>query len=258
MKHLRGFNAHSSNLIETRIMTTQKNAGNTAVLRLFSSNSMRATLSQLVPHFERENGHSVSIVYDLASVTVQRILDGETGDVVIVNANAMEELVSKGRVVAGGHGNLAQSGVGVAVRAGTPRPDVSTIDAFRRALLDAKSIAHTTGGESGLYFARLIERLGITAQVQAKTRTRPSGIIGKLLVSGEAEMAIQFAPQLLEVSGIDFVGPLPRELQVISVMAAGILTAATQPETARMLLRFLTSQAAQHMFKLMGYDLCAP
>ncbi len=239
-------------------MTTQKNGGNNAALRLLSSNSMRATLGQLVPHFERESGHSVSITYDLADLTMRRILDGETGDVVIVNAKSMDELVKKGRVEAGGHANLAQSGVGVAVLAGAPRPDISSVEAFRRTLLDAKSIAYTSAGVSGLYFARLVERLAITAQVQAKSHTRPSGVIGKLVVSGEAEMAIQHVPQLLEVCGIDFVGPLPQELQVISVMAAGILAEAAQPEIAQALLGFLTSPAAARLFKAMGYDMCAP
>ena len=239
-------------------MTTQKNGGNNAALRLLSSNSMRATLGRLVPHFERESGHSVFITYDLADLTMRRILDGETGDIVIVNAKAMGELVKQGRVVAGGHANLAQSGVGVAVRAGAPKPEISSVEAFRRALLEAKSIAHTSDGVSGVYFARLMERLGIAAQVQAKARTRPSGVIGKLVVSGEAEMAIQHVPQLMEVGGVDFVGPLPQELQVISVLAAGILAQAAQPEIARALLGFLTAPTAVRLFKAMGYDTCAP
>ena len=126
-----------------------------------------------MPHFERESGHSVSIIYDLADLTLRRILDGETGDFVIVNTKAIDELVRKGKVVAGGYANLAQSGVGVSVLAGAPRPDISSVEAFRRALLDAKSIAYTSAGVSGLYFARLIERLGITAQVQAKSQHTP-------------------------------------------------------------------------------------
>lgn len=237
-------------------MTPNNNRGHPVPLKLLSSNSMRAALGQLVPHFEHDSGHGVSVVYDLAELTMRRILDGETGDVVIVNAKAMDELVKKGRIVAGGHANLAQSGVGVAVRAGAPKPDISSVEAFRRALLDAKSIAYTGAGASGLYFARLIERLGISAQVQAKSRTRPSGIIGELVVSGDAEMAIQHVPQLLEVRGLDFAGPLPQELQVISVMAAGILTEAAQPAIAQALLAFLASPAAARLFKAMGYDRC--
>jgi len=185
-------------------MTIPKNGGSRAPLKLLSSNSMRATLSRMVPHFERESEHAVAITYDLADRTMRRILDGETGDFVIVNATAMNELVKAGNVVVGGHARLAQSGVGVAVLAGTPQPDISSVDALRRALLEARSIAYTSDGVSGLYFRRLMDRMGIAAEVQAKSRTRPSGVIGKLLISGEAEMAIQHVPQLLEVDGVEF------------------------------------------------------
>jgi molybdate transport system substrate-binding protein len=237
-------------------MTTQAKAR--SPLKLLSSNSMRATLSQLIPHFERDSGYSISIAYDLADVTKRRVLDGATGDVVIVNSKAIGELVEKGRIASDGHTNLAQSGVGVAVLAGARKPDISSVASFRSALLNARTVAYTSAGESGVYFSRLIERLGITEQIQAKSRTRPSGIIGKLVVNREAEIAIQFSPQLREVQGLDYLGLLPQELQVVSVMAAGILTTAEQPQTARALLSFLTSTTARELFKTMGYDMCAP
>lgn len=228
--------------------------GNHSGFKLLASNAARATLAQLIPHFEHRYGEPVGIVYDLAETVQERLLEGEAGDFVVVNASAMGELVQNGKVTSDAHAELAQSGIGVAVRKGTPRPDISTMAAFRRALMEAKSIAYTTGGVSGRNFSRLVERLGIAAQVQAKSRTRPSGVIGKLVVNGEAEMAVQHTPQLLEVDGLDYLGPVPSELQVISVMAAGVLTSANKPDIARSLLRFLMSKKAAQLFKTMGYD----
>ena len=237
-------------------MTTQRN--HHSPLRLLTSNSVRATLSEIIPRFERDSGIAVAIVYDLADATMRRILDGEPGDAVIVNTKAMNELVAHGLVAADGHIVLAHSGVGVAVRAGAPKPDIGSVEAFRKALLDARSIAHTSAGASGLYFTRLIERLGIADEVRAKAQTRRSGIIGELVARGEAEMAIQHVPQLLEVRGLDYVGPLPRELQTVSVMAAGMLAQSPQPEAARTLLAFLGSPATADVFRALGYDVGAP
>ena len=239
-------------------MTTPTNSGDSAALKLLTSNAMRTTLSRLIPQFERESGHSVSIAYDLADVIAQRVLEGEAGDVVLVNAEAITELVKNGRVAAGSQATLAQAGVGVAVRAGAPRPDIGNVDALRHALLAAKSIAYTSAGASGIYFARLIERLGITAEVKAKAFTRPSGIIGKYVADGSAEIAIQHVPQLLEVSGIDYLGPLPQELQKSTVVAAGILTQTTQPAAAQALFGFLASPAGAQHFKATGYDIDNP
>lgn len=172
----------------------------------------------------------------------------------ILNAPAIDELTKQGRIAAGSRRTLAHCGVGIAVRAGAPKPDIRSVEAFKRALLDAKSIAHTEAGASGIYFAGLIERLGIAAQVKAKARTRPGGLIGRLVASGEAELAVQQIPELMAVAGIDLVGPLPPELQLISVVTAAIFADAKQPDAAQALIAFLATPAAARVFKTHGLD----
>ncbi len=235
-------------------MANENQAGGAAGIKVLCSNSSHAVMDELVPAFERASGHKVSIGYDTAILTLSRIKGGETADAVILNAPAIDELTKQGRIAAGSRRTLARCGVGIAVRAGAPKPDISSLEAFKRALLDAKSIAHTEAGASGIYFAGLIERLGIAAQVQAKARTRPGGLIGRLVASGEAELAVQQIPELMAVAGIDLVGPLPPELQLISTVTAAVFADARQPDAAGVFLAFLATPAAARVFKANGLD----
>ncbi len=232
-------------------MTNQNQA---AGIKVLCSNSSHAVMDELLPAFERASGHKVSISYDTAILTLNRIKDGETADVIILNGPAIDDLTKQGRVAAGSRRTLARCGVGIAVRAGAPKPDISSVEAFKRALLDAKSIAHTEAGASGIHFAGLIERLGIAAQVKAKAHTRPGGLIGKLVASGEAELAVQQIPELMAVAGIDLVGPLPHELQLTSTIMAAVFADARQPDAARAFLAFLSTPAAARVFKANGLD----
>ena len=166
------------------------------------------------------------------------IANGKTADLFIFNAAGMDELAKLNKIVTGSRRDLARCGVGLAVRAGAPRPDIGSVEAFRRTLLDAETIAYAEAGASGIYFTGVIERIGIAAQVRAKARTRPAGLIGGLVVSGEAELAIQQIPELKQVSGIDIVGPLPRELQVISTIAISVVSASKQQQMAQALMNF--------------------
>lgn len=235
-------------------MTNQDQTNGAAGIKVLCSNSSHAVMEELLPAFERASGHQVSINYDTAILTLSRIKSGETADLVILNAPAIDELTKQGRIAAGSRHTLARCGVGIAVRAGAPKPDISSVEAFRRALLDAKSIAHTEAGASGIHFLGLIERLGIAAQVKAKARTRPGGLIGKLVASGEAELAVQQIPELMAVAGIDLVGPLPHELQIISTITAAVFEDARQPDAAQALLEFLTTPSAARVFKANGLD----
>ena len=235
-------------------MTNEDQATGAAGIKVLCSNSSHAVMKELLPAFERASGHKVSINYDTAILTLNRIKGGETADVVILNAPAIDELTKQGRIAAGSRRTLARCGVGIAVRAGAPKPDISSVEAFKRALLDAKSIAHTEAGASGIHFSGLIERLGIAAQVKTKARTRPGGLIGKLVASGEAELAVQQIPELMAVAGIDLVGPLPHELQLTSTVTAAVFADARQPEVARAFLAFLSTPAAARVFKAHGLD----
>ena len=185
---------------------------------------------------------------------LSRIAGGEVADLVILNAPAIDELTQQGRIAAGSRRDIARCGVGIAVRAGAPKPDISSVEALKRALLDAKSIAYTEAGASGIYFSDLIERLGIAAQIRDKARTRPGGLIGELVAKGEAEIAVQQIPELMAVAGIELAGPLPREVQSVSVISAGIFSAARQPHAARALLEFLSTPAAARVYQAKGLE----
>ena len=233
---------------------THETVANAAALKVLSSTSMNAAMDELIPRFERASGHHVSISYDAAKLMLGRIRNGETGDLIIHSSAVMDELTKLGKIVPGSRCVLARNGIGVAVLAGAPKPDISTVETFKRALLDAKSIACTGAGASGIYFAALIERFGIAAQVQAKTRMRPGGLIGELVASGEAEIAIQQIPELMAVPGIELVGPLPQDLQVISTTTASVFAGALRPEAAQSLLKFLATAAAARVFRAKGFE----
>jgi molybdate transport system substrate-binding protein len=235
-------------------MTTQDCTAGAAGIKVLCSNSSHAVMKELIPAFERASGHKVSISYDTAILTLSRIKSGETADLVILNAPAIDELTKQGRIAAGSRRTLARCGVGIAVRAGAPKPDIGSVETFKRALLDAKSIAHTEAGASGIHFSGLIERLGIAAQVKAKARTRPGGLIGELVAKGEAELAVQQIPELMAVAGIELVGPLPQELQSITTVTAAVFADARQPDAAREFLAFLSTPAAARVFKAKGLE----
>jgi molybdate transport system substrate-binding protein len=234
-------------------MTTQATAANAAITVL-CSNSSRAVMDELIPEFERGSGHKIAISYDTAKLMLSRIAGGEVADLVILNAPAIDELTQQGRVASASRRDLARCGVGIAVRAGAAKPDISSVWALKRALRAAKSIAYTEAGASGIYFAGLIERLEIGAQVRAKARTRPGGLIGELVANGEAELAVQQIPELMAVTGIDLVGPLPREVQSVSVLCAGIFADSRRPQAAHALLGFLSTPAAARVYLAKGLE----
>lgn len=223
-------------------------------IRILTSNSSLTVLDALAPAFERASGRRYAVEFDSARTMLARIKGGETGDVVILGAAVIGELEKLGIVAAGTARPFARARVGVAVRAGAPKPDISSVEAFKRAMLDAKSIAHTVHGASGMYVPVLLERLGIADEVRHKIVTRPGGYIGKVVAAGEAEIAVQQIVELLAVPGVDLVGPLPDEIQKVFETAAGILAASTQPEAAEALLRFLTAPAAAAVFKEKGLE----
>jgi len=225
-----------------------------AAIRLFVSNSMHGVMDALIPQFEHASGHQVTISYDPAKVMMERIQKGETADLAILGGPAIADLEKLGKITAGSRRTVASCGVGVAVKAGAPKPDIGTVDGFKRALLAAKSIAYTQQGASGIYFSGLIERLGIAGQIKPKAVRQPGGLIGELAAAGTAELAVQQIPELMAVHGIDLVGPLPKEIQQTTVSSAGIFAGSKEPAAAKALLDFLTTPAAMQVFKANGME----
>ena len=227
---------------------------NPTEIRVMTSNALRAVFGELAPAFERAHGHKIAAIFDPAQRMLKRIAAGETADLAISSAPAIDELTSRGVIAAGSHPALARYGIGLAVRAGAPKPDISSVEAFKRALLDAQSVACTVEGASGIYFSKLIERLGIAGQMNAKAKRRAGGLIGELVASGEAELAVQQIPELMAVPGIELLGTLPQELQIESVLVAGVFAASKQPEAAQALIDFLATPDAVRVFKAKGFE----
>jgi molybdate transport system substrate-binding protein len=203
-----------------------------------TSNSTRPVLDRLLPEFQRRSGHKVTLILDTAKNSLARIKAGERADAAVLLGTSIDELAAMGILDAASRQPFARSTIGIGVLKGAPKPDISTVDAFKRTLLSAKSIAHTVHGPSGAYFPGLIERLGIAEQVKPKTVTRPGGYIGVVVTAGEAEMAFQQICELLAVPGIEVVGPIPQEIQYNFDSKAAIFSESTRQTAARELLEY--------------------
>jgi molybdate transport system substrate-binding protein len=223
-------------------------------ISLFTSNSMRGVLDTLFPEFERTTGNTVRVSFDPAQIMLKRIAAGETADVAILGRALLDELAQQGKIVPGSQRTLARCRVGVGVLAGHPKPDVSSLEAFKRALLEAKSVAFTVSGASGIHFSKVIETLGIADAIHAKEVRQPGGLVGELLVAGKAVLAIQQIPELLAVPGVELVGPLPQEVQATSTSGVGIFASSERKQAAQALVDLLTSPAATRVFREKGHE----
>ena len=228
-------------------------------LHVMTSGGFTAAYNELTPPFERSTGIPVNTAYGAsmgaASDSIpSRLGRGEPADLVILARPALDALVAQGRVVAGSQVDLVRSSIGFAVRAGAPKPDISTVDALKRALLDAPSIAYSASA-SGLYYeTELLKKLGIEEQVKPKSRRILSERVGTVVARGDAALGLQQVSELLPIEGIAFVGVLPPEVQKVTVFSAGISTTARSPEAARQLIRHFTSSAAAPVITKSGLE----
>jgi len=227
-----------------------------ADLKVFSTIGVQAALEELTPKFEKESGHKLAITWATAAVLVKRVQSGETADVLVLTRQGLDTMVKEGKATEGANATFASSGIAVVVKAGAPKPDISTPEAFKQTLLKAKAISYSNpehGGASGVYLAKLLEKMGIAAEMKAKTHyPPPSGNAANLVVSGEAELAIQQEPEVMSVKGVDVVGTLPGDLNNVTVYAAGPGAGTTQGDAAQALIKFLHSPEAQAVFKAQG------
>jgi molybdate transport system substrate-binding protein len=223
--------------------------------RVVTSNATHALLAALVRSFEHaEPHHGISLEADSANSMLARIRNGEHADVAVLNAPHVEALAAAGILDERTLRPFTRSCIGVAVRAGAPHPDIATVGAFRQMLLDTHSIAHTVHGASGMYVPKMIERLGLSAEVGPKTVTRPGDLIGKVVAAGEAEIAIQQMSELLAVDGIEIVGPLPAEIQMTFDSAVALFTDSANGDGAGKLLRFFWSSEVAPLFDKHGLE----
>jgi molybdate transport system substrate-binding protein len=225
-----------------------------ADVKVMASAAIKEAYLELVPQFEKSTEHKVSTTWAGTVDMTKRLNAGEVFDLIIMAGPSIDEFIKQGKLVAGSRVDLAKSGVGVAVRAGAPKPDISSGDAVKRAMLAAKSIAYSTG-PSGVYLAALFQRMGIADQIKDKVKIGAPGVpIGEIIARGEAEIGFQQVSELLPVAGIDYIGPLPPDIQQITVFASGIHTAATQADAAKALVKFLTSPQAAPVIKKKGME----
>ncbi|MGC1956889.1 MAG: molybdate ABC transporter substrate-binding protein [Pseudolabrys sp.] len=220
-----------------------------AEVKVFSTIGVQAALEELAPKFEQATGSKLNITWATAAILVKRVQAGETADLMVLTKQSLDALTKDNKATAGADAVFASSGMAVVVKKGAPKPDIS-------ALINAKTIAYSdpaAGGASGVYFAKLLERMGIADQMKGKTRhPPPSGNSANLVVAGEADLAIQQEPEVMSVAGIDMVGPLPADLNNITAYAAGIGAGSQQADAATALIRFLHSPEAQAVFKAKG------
>jgi molybdate transport system substrate-binding protein len=223
-------------------------------IRVLSTHAVQDVLREFEPAFERATGVKLSIDYDPANALKRRIEEGTAFDVAIVTRAVIDTLAGQGKVVRESCADIARSGLGVAVRKDATKPDITTVDAFKRALLAAKSVVRSKEGTSGLYFETLITRLGIAQAMRGKIILGGSGRIAELVARGEAELAVQQIPELLPVNGVNFAGPLPDELQLYTVFSAGISVACAAKDAARAFIAGLITPVAAALFKTKGLE----
>lgn len=237
-----------------------------AEVKVLSAVGMRQVMLDLGPKFERATGHTLTMTFDSGGAIVKRIEAGEILDVVMIPRSGVERLTEVRKVIPGSVANLASSNVGLAVRKGVPKPDISTPEAFKRALLSAKSIARpdpALGGSSGVHIAKVLERLGIADEVNAKSVISnrpgdPRAMPGYAVADGRAEVALHQIQELIAVPGIEIVGPFPGDLQGTFLFSAGVTTVAKEAELAKALINFLRTQDARAVIKAKGMNPANP
>jgi molybdate transport system substrate-binding protein len=234
--------------------------GQAQVIDAMITTAMKAAIEEVAPPFERASGHVLRVVYGPSGGLARRFNGGEPADLVVVDSKVLDELIRQGKG-APGRTDVARTGIGIAVRKGAPKPDVSSAEALRRALLAAKSIGHTApagGGVTAAHIMGVFAKLGIAAQVAPKVRLAaggPDGRVSVLVSSGEAEIGLQLVSELMSNPEVEVIGMLPDELQLIATISAGIAAAANQPEPAKAFIRHLAAPAAMTVYKSKGLAL---
>jgi molybdate transport system substrate-binding protein len=229
-------------------------------IKVLSTTALKTSLDELAPDFERESGHKLVFSFGPSARIAKMVADGEVNDVAIVTDHGHEHLTRQGKFVPGLRADIARSAMALAVQQGAKRPDISTAEKFKEAMLAAKSLGMSNpvgGGQSGANLIKIFERLGITEAMQAKCvygPGGPAGLIGHFLVRKEVEIGIQQLPELMAVPGIDIVGPLPDEIQAKTVFSAGLSATAENTETGRALIAFLTTPKAVAVIKAKGME----
>ncbi len=228
-----------------------------AEVKILTAGAMKAVVLELVPQFEKETGHKAVVDNDTAGGLAKRIEGGEAFDLAVITPGVIGDLAKKGKVVGDSRVSVARVGVGVVVKEGAPVPDISNVDAFKRTLIAAKSVAYidpASGGSSGIYLTGLFDKLGIAADIKPKAKLKQGGYVAELIANGEAELGLHQISEILPVKGVKLVGPLPAEIQNYTTYAAAVGTEAKQPDAARALIKLLAGSSAESVLKARGME----
>lgn len=244
--------------VAAAFVLAQANLAAAAELKVFSTIGVQSALEQLTPQLAKASGATLAVTWGTAAMLTKRVEAGETADVLILTREGVDTLAKEGKIAPGSTATFASSAIALSVKAGAPKPDISTPDALKKALLAAKTVAYSdpaAGGASGVYFAKLLERMGIAEEMKAKTRhPPPGGNSANLLLIGEGEFAVQQKPEVMSVAGTEVVGLLPSELNTVTVYAAGVGAGSAQADAAKALIAVLRSPEAAAIYKAKGLD----
>jgi len=226
-----------------------------AEIKVLASNGVKAALEELAPIYERQTGNKLSITFGLAAVLKRQIESGEPFDFAILTDAGIDDLAKQGKVDAASRVSIARSGVGIGIKKGAPRADISTPDALKRTLLAAHSISWAKEGQSGIYFAGLLEKMGIAEQMKPKIVPASQGSeVGKLVVEGKSQYGVILVNELMAVPGVEVLGPLPAELQSYTTFHSAVGSASKNAAAAKAFSQFLTSPSSRAVFKAKGQE----
>jgi molybdate transport system substrate-binding protein len=228
-----------------------------AELKVLISTALKTSMADLAPRFERASGHKLAATFGSSVSLKQRIDAGEMFDVAILTPDLIDELIKAGKIAPAARVDIARTGIGVAIRAGAPRPDISTVAAFKQTLLAAKSITYgdpTRGGLSSVHFVKVLDRLGIAEAMKPKTRLGSPSEGVRPVAAGEAELGIGQLSEIMLVKGVERLGPIPAELQSYTNLAAGIAVGTQDPTGAKAFIEFLASPASLPVLQAAGME----
>jgi molybdate transport system substrate-binding protein len=235
-------------------LTVTGMTGHAAEIRVLSTQATEEAYRELVPEFEKATGNKVTTTFTGTLDANKRLAAGENYDLLIMAASSIDGHIKGGKVVPGSRVDLAKSGVGVGVKSGAPKPDISTIEALKKTILAARSIGYSTG-PSGVYVAGLFQRLGVADEIKGRLKQTPTGVfVGSIIASGEAEIGFQQISELSHFAGVDYVGPLPADVQQFTMFSSGIIVGAKDADGAKALVKFITAPAAAAAFKKRGME----
>ncbi len=252
-----GFRVLWDAVLTVLLLFTSAHPAPAAEIKVLSAGAVRAAVTELADQFRQETGHTVQFTFATVGALQQKIAAGEAADLFIMSDGAIQELERKGTVVAGTKRDIARVGVGVCVRAGAPAPDISSPEAFKRTLLDAKSVVYmdpAQGGTSGIHFAGVLERMGIAEALKGKTTLWPEGYAAEPVARGEVELCVHQMSEILAVKGVTLVGPLPREYQKLTIYSSGLAARAVSPDGAKAFAGYLLTPSAKARFVRSGLD----